>query len=118
MILTQLGLLTLLVNGGVSVSASQHPRPQPRSTGKHLNPMNKQLSIKLLFLIASEPILAANSTTDRDTFVSALLANLTTAELAHQLHLTFADNVIGPKSQNELYEGLVGNRGVGVIHDW
>ena len=58
------------------------------------------------------------SQADRDTFVDTILANLTVAELAHQVHLTFADNVIGPKSQNELYDGYVGNRGIGVIHDW
>ena len=61
---------------------------------------------------------AAASQDDRDAFVSDILNNLTVPELVHQLHLTFADNVIGPKSQNELYDSYVGNQGIGVIHDW
>lgn len=63
---------------------------------------------------------AARPPTERDTFLDDLVAKLTVPELGivilnthsglaliiyivHQLHLMFADNVIGPKSQNELY---------------
>lgn len=50
--------------------------------------------------------------------MNKLLANLTVAEMAHQLHLAFADDAIGPLSHNELYDSYVGNQGIGVIHDW
>jgi hypothetical protein len=62
--------------------------------------------------------LAANSTQQRDALVNKLLSNLTVQELAHQVHLVFADNVIGPMSHNELYDSYVGKSGIGVIHDW
>lgn len=55
---------------------------------------------------------------DRDTFVDDLLSQLTVTELAHQLHLTFADNIIGPNSTNELYDAYIGPSGIGLIHDW
>ncbi|TFY75437.1 hypothetical protein EWM64_g8574, partial [Hericium alpestre] len=55
---------------------------------------------------------------DRDAFVDALLDKMNVDELVRQLHLTFADNVIGPDSRNELYDQYAGKSGVGVIHDW
>ncbi|KAF9467108.1 family 3 glycoside hydrolase [Collybia nuda] len=61
------------------------------------------------------------ATTEKDKFLDDLVSKLTVPELVHQLHLMFADNVIGPQSQNELYDfalGDVPDGGVGVIHDW
>ncbi|KAA1475400.1 glycoside hydrolase family 3 protein [Dentipellis sp. KUC8613] len=55
---------------------------------------------------------------DRDAFVDDLLNKMTVPELVRQLHLTFADNVIGPDSRNELYDDYAGPYGIGVIHDW
>lgn len=62
----------------------------------------------------------ARAPTERDAFLDDLVAKLTVTELGiliyhtvglllmvsiivHQLHLMFADAVVGPKSQNELY---------------
>ncbi|KAK0479462.1 glycoside hydrolase family 3 protein [Armillaria luteobubalina] len=42
-------------------------------------------------------------------------------ELVMQLHLMFADNVVCPKSENELYDFAMKSApaaGIGVIHDW
>ncbi|KAF8592307.1 glycoside hydrolase family 3 protein [Ramaria rubella] len=58
------------------------------------------------------------SQSNKTAFIDDLLDKLTVEELVHQVHLTFADNVIGPSSHNELYDGYVGTAGVGVIHDW
>ncbi|KAL1684514.1 hypothetical protein GGG16DRAFT_119725 [Schizophyllum commune] len=42
-------------------------------------------------------------------------------ELSHQLHLMFSDNVIGPKSELELYDSALApypNYTFGSIHDF
>lgn len=56
--------------------------------------------------------------TDRDSFIDALLAQLSTEELARQLHLVFADNVVGQNSTNESYDAYAGEYGLGLVHDW
>lgn len=39
----------------------------------------------------------------KDAFLDGLMANLTVRDLAVQLHLMFADNIVGPASDNALY---------------
>ncbi|KAJ7165677.1 glycoside hydrolase family 3 protein [Mycena crocata] len=59
--------------------------------------------------------------THKDAFIDALLDKMTVPELVLQLHLMFADNMVGPKSENELYDfamSLAPTAGVGVVHDW
>lgn len=56
--------------------------------------------------------------TDRDSFVNDLLGKLSVEELARQLHLVFADNVVGANSTNELYDAYAGEYGLGLVHDW
>ncbi|KAI0314760.1 glycoside hydrolase family 3 protein [Amylostereum chailletii] len=55
---------------------------------------------------------------ERTTFIDALLSNLTVPELARQLHLVFADDVVGPNGTNSLYDAYTGPYGIGLIHDW
>ncbi|KAJ7618463.1 glycoside hydrolase family 3 protein [Roridomyces roridus] len=59
---------------------------------------------------------------DKDAFVDALLDSMTVPEIVMQLHLMFADNMIGPNSDNSLYEDYATRfsptAGVGVVHDW
>ncbi|KAK0216679.1 glycoside hydrolase superfamily [Armillaria nabsnona] len=47
---------------------------------------------------------------------------MTVPELVMQLHLMFADNVVGPRSEKELYADFAmksaPTAGIGVIHDW
>lgn len=64
--------------------------------------------------------LMLNPPSNKSAFIEDLLSKLTVEELIHQVHLTFADNVIGAFSHNELYDAYVGTTGagIGVIHDW
>ncbi|KAL1734585.1 glycoside hydrolase family 3 protein [Schizophyllum commune] len=58
---------------------------------------------------------------DRDAFLDALVADMSVEELSHQLHLMFSDNVIGPKSELELYDSALApypNYTFGSIHDF
>ncbi|KAF7300961.1 Glycoside hydrolase family 3 protein [Mycena indigotica] len=57
----------------------------------------------------------------KDAFVDTLLNKMTTQELIMQLHLMFADNMVGPHSDNSLYDfatRFAPGAGVGVVHDW
>ncbi|KAJ6579657.1 glycoside hydrolase family 3 protein [Mycena vulgaris] len=58
---------------------------------------------------------------EKDAFIDALLNKMTVPELVLQLHLMFADNMVGPNSDNSLYDfamRLAPTAGVGVVHDW
>ncbi|KAJ7286480.1 glycoside hydrolase family 3 protein [Mycena rebaudengoi] len=58
---------------------------------------------------------------EKDAFVDAILNKMMVPELILQLHLMFADNMIGPNSDNSLYDfsmRLAPTAGVGVVHDW
>ncbi|KIK63662.1 glycoside hydrolase family 3 protein [Collybiopsis luxurians FD-317 M1] len=58
---------------------------------------------------------------ERDTFINAIVNEMTVEELTMQFHLMFADNIVGPKSDNGLYDfatRFAPTAGVGVIHDW
>ncbi|PBK80691.1 glycoside hydrolase family 3 protein [Armillaria gallica] len=58
---------------------------------------------------------------DKDLFLDDLVNKMTIPELVMQLHLMFADNVVGPRSENELYDFAMQSAptaGIGVIHDW
>ncbi|ESK88175.1 glycoside hydrolase family 3 domain protein [Moniliophthora roreri MCA 2997] len=58
----------------------------------------------------------------KEAFVNDLVERMSVEELVMQLHLMFADNVVGPKSSNELYDFALRpappSTGLGVMHDW
>ncbi|KAK7045831.1 hypothetical protein VNI00_007242 [Paramarasmius palmivorus] len=59
---------------------------------------------------------------EKEAIVNELVEKMSIEELVMQLHLMFADNVIGPKSSNELYDFALQpaspSTGLGVLHDW
>ncbi|KAI1179979.1 glycoside hydrolase family 3 protein [Nemania sp. FL0916] len=58
---------------------------------------------------------------DKDSFIEQLVANMTLEDLVLQLHLMFADDIVGANSQNELYDAtmhLSPDSPIGVMHDW
>ncbi|KAJ3882409.1 glycoside hydrolase family 3 protein [Lentinula edodes] len=58
---------------------------------------------------------------ERDTYIKAIVGEMTPEELIMQVHLMFADNIIGPNSDNGLYDfatRFAPTAGVGVMHDW
>ncbi|KAF7333056.1 Glycoside hydrolase family 3 protein [Mycena venus] len=57
----------------------------------------------------------------KDAFIDAILDKMTVPELVMQLHLMFADNMVGPNSDNALYDFATRfspTAGVGIVHDW
>ncbi|CAG8961854.1 hypothetical protein HYFRA_00014045 [Hymenoscyphus fraxineus] len=57
----------------------------------------------------------------KHAFLESLIAEMTVPEMVMQLHLMFADNVVGPASDNSLYDfalTVAPTAGVGLIHDW
>ncbi|KAK7053734.1 glycoside hydrolase family 3 protein, partial [Favolaschia claudopus] len=57
----------------------------------------------------------------KDAFIDAILNKMTVPELVMQLHLMFADNMVGPNSDNGLYDFATRfepTAGVGLVHDW
>lgn len=57
----------------------------------------------------------------KDAFIDDLLSQMEIPDLVQQLHLTFADNIIGPASDNSLYEyelRFTPNASIGHMHDW
>ncbi|KAJ3802390.1 glycoside hydrolase family 3 protein [Lentinula aff. detonsa] len=59
--------------------------------------------------------------TERDAFIHRLVTQMSPEEMTMQLHLMFADNIIGPHSDNGLYDfatRFAPTAGVGVMHDW
>lgn len=60
-----------------------------------------------------------NST--KDAFIEDLISKMTVPDMVMQLYLMFGDDVIGPKSYNELYDHALRftpGSPIGVIHDW
>ncbi|KAI0430436.1 glycoside hydrolase family 3 protein [Xylaria sp. FL1042] len=58
---------------------------------------------------------------DKDSFIENLVSNMTVEDLVLQLHLMFGDDIVGPESQNELYDftmRLSPDSPIGVMHDW
>ncbi|OQE23653.1 hypothetical protein PENSTE_c008G07139 [Penicillium steckii] len=63
----------------------------------------------------------SNSSMIKESFLEDLVSNLTIPELVLQLHLMFADNIIGPNSDNGLYDKALESAPgapIGVLHDW
>ncbi|KAJ7053393.1 glycoside hydrolase family 3 protein [Mycena amicta] len=59
--------------------------------------------------------------TDKQKFIANLVDQMTIPELAIQMHLMFADNIIGINSDNAGYDTameIAPTASVGVIHDW
>ncbi|KAL1593745.1 hypothetical protein SLS60_010477 [Paraconiothyrium brasiliense] len=57
----------------------------------------------------------------KDAFIEDLLSRMEIPDLVQQLHLTFADNVIGPASDNSFYDfelRFTPNASIGHMHDW
>ncbi|KAJ7773875.1 glycoside hydrolase family 3 protein [Mycena metata] len=62
-----------------------------------------------------------SNTTQKQQFVDNLVNQMTIPELVFQMHLMFADNIIGVKSDNGGYDEamkICGDCGVGVMADW
>ncbi|KAK8868955.1 hypothetical protein PGQ11_007533 [Apiospora arundinis] len=57
----------------------------------------------------------------KDSFLDALISNMTVEDLVLQVHLMFAGEIIGVESKNELYDHTMrfspGSH-IGVMHDW
>ncbi|KAF1967430.1 glycoside hydrolase family 3 protein [Bimuria novae-zelandiae CBS 107.79] len=57
----------------------------------------------------------------KHAFIDNLLSRMEIEDLVQQLHLTFADNIIGPASDNALYAHemrFTPNASIGHMHDW
>ncbi|KAK8092387.1 glycoside hydrolase family 3 protein [Apiospora kogelbergensis] len=57
----------------------------------------------------------------KNTFLDALISNMTTEDLVLQVHLMFAGEIIGVESKNELYDHTMRfspGSPIGVMHDW
>ena len=58
----------------------------------------------------------------KSAFIDNLVNQMTVPEMVMQVYLMFADNVIGPFSDNALYDQALSpapaDAGIGVIHDW
>ncbi|XXG96932.1 hypothetical protein Hte_003223 [Hypoxylon texense] len=48
---------------------------------------------------------------DKNSYIDALVANMTVEDLVLQLHLTFGDDIVGVESKNELYGARPSRRG-------
>lgn len=62
-----------------------------------------------------------NRAESKDTFLEDLISRMKVPDLVQQLHLTFADNIIGPASDNSLYDfelRFTPGSAIGHIHDW
>ncbi|KAK1238424.1 hypothetical protein MKX07_006570 [Trichoderma sp. CBMAI-0711] len=65
--------------------------------------------------------LSSTRTPTKDQFIEALISKLTLEDLVLQLHLMFADDIVGADSHNELYDQtmhLSPKSPIGTIHDW
>lgn len=57
----------------------------------------------------------------KTSFINDLIAQMTLPDLVLQLHLMFADNIIGPYSNNSLYSSAMQfapDSPIGMMHDW
>ncbi|KAF2706004.1 glycoside hydrolase family 3 protein [Pleomassaria siparia CBS 279.74] len=58
---------------------------------------------------------------EKDAFINDLISQMEVSDLVQQLHLTFADNIIGPASDNSLYDyemRFAPGAAIGHMHDW
>ncbi|KAI0142286.1 glycoside hydrolase family 3 protein [Hypoxylon sp. NC0597] len=58
---------------------------------------------------------------DKESYIDALVSNLTVEDLVLQLHLMFAGDIVGVESKNELYDYTMRfspDSPIGVMHDW
>lgn len=75
-------------------------------------------------ITGSQHVLPAQPHADetREAFVDRLVSEMTVPDMALQLHLMFADNIVGPKSDNSLWDQALSpaptDTAVGVVHDW
>ncbi|UKZ67853.1 uncharacterized protein TrAtP1_009011 [Trichoderma atroviride] len=63
----------------------------------------------------------ANKAPNKDQFIDSLISKMSVSDLVLQLHLMFADDIVGKDSHNELYDQtmhLSPKSPIGVIHDW
>ncbi|KAK8079408.1 Glycoside hydrolase family 3 [Apiospora hydei] len=63
----------------------------------------------------------ADTPSQKESFLDALLANMTIEDLVLQVHLMFAGEIIGVESKNELYDHTMRfspGSPIGVMHDW
>ena len=64
---------------------------------------------------------ASNTAASKDAFIQDLISQMTVPDMVLQLYLMFADDVVGPESNNELYDHALKSAPgspIGVIHDW
>ncbi|KAK8050879.1 glycoside hydrolase family 3 protein, partial [Apiospora rasikravindrae] len=72
------------------------------------------------------PERTADTPSQKDSFLDALISNMTMDDLVLQVHLMFAGEIIGVESKNELYGIGISHHTmrftpgspIGVIHDW
>ncbi|KAI1828393.1 glycoside hydrolase family 3 protein [Xylaria intraflava] len=60
-------------------------------------------------------------TVGKNSYIEGLVSNMTIEDLVLQLNLMFGDDIVGAKSQNELYDytmRLSPDSPIGVMHDW
>ncbi|KAI1408127.1 glycoside hydrolase family 3 protein [Hypoxylon sp. FL1857] len=58
---------------------------------------------------------------DKDSYIDALVSNMTVEDLVLQLHLMFGGAIVGVESKNELYDYTMRfspDSPIGVMHDW
>ncbi|PSN70307.1 glycoside hydrolase family 3 protein [Corynespora cassiicola Philippines] len=58
---------------------------------------------------------------EKNAFIDNLVSQMTVSDMVLQMHLMFADNIIGPASDNSLYDFAMRSApdsAVGHIHDW
>lgn len=62
-----------------------------------------------------------NSSSTKDAFIDDLISRMTVEDIVLQIYLMFGDDVVGPKSNNALYDHALSpapGSPIGVIHDW
>jgi len=95
-----------------------------RSIQQYLTPLSLLLADHKAALPANPqytpPVGYANLT--KDAFIESLVSQMNLPELVMQLYLMFGDNVVGPNSDNALYDQALfpapSDAGIGVIHNW
>lgn len=117
-LLTRLLGLTAILSLG---SASDQLSEQQHSQGRQQQRDQQVLSYPYPATEWVENAGAHGTSLGRDAFISAIVANMTIEDLVLQLHLTFGDDIVGPRSDNELYGYTMRfspESPVGHVHDW
>jgi hypothetical protein len=91
-----------------------------------LKPVTWSLLGSLAFIFASETshngaFIRSGNTTAKDLFIDGLVSQMTIPDMVLQFHLMFADNIVGPASDNSLYDFAMRaapDSAVGMMHDW